>query len=190
MFKSNPKLKTSRAMRPFGVSRLLGCVVAVSAPLATAQNPLSTEHSIQRSADCLPRASRAKESCDPKEVVVRIEKELTVPLDLPPLKLAQCTPSVEIAYTQRDTVVSVEGTLQNKDCAASSGDYTIAISIRNEKNELTTVEFPEPWQRHDDQPVRFTGTYPIGENVDVVRVRPVHLRCTCADAPGEAIGTP
>ena len=110
---------------------------------------------------------------------------MTVPLDLPPAKLVQCTPAVEIAYTQRDTVVSVEGTVQNKDCGASRGDYTLAVSIRNEKNELTTVEFLEPWERQDDQPVRFSGTYPIGANVDLVRVQPVHLRCTCADSAGK-----
>lgn len=182
---SNPQRKTSRATRHFGVVRLLVCVVAVSAPLATAQNPLSNERSIHRSPGCLPRASRAKESCDPKEVVVRIEKEMPVTLDLPPMKLVQCTPAIELAYTQRDTAVSVEGTLENKDCGASRGDYTLAISIRNEKHELTTVEFLESWERQDDQPVRFTGTYPIGANVDLVRVRPVHLRCACADSAGK-----
>ena len=97
------------------------------------------------------------------------------------MKLAQCAATIELAYTQRDTSVSVEGTLENKDCAASSGGYTLAVSIRNENQELTTVEFPEEWQRQDDQPVKLAGTYPIGENVDVVRVRPVHVRCTCAD---------
>src|SRR5262245_56086310 len=179
MFMGNRRLNT--ATRHLGVARLLLCVVALPAPLATAQSPVSTDHSPQRSADCLPRASRAKESCDPNQVVIRIEKELTVPLDLPPTKLVQCAAGIELAYTQRDTAVSVEGTLQNKDCAASSGAYTVAISIRNEKDELTTVEFPESWQRQDDQPVKVIGTYPIGENVDVVRVRPVRLRCTCAD---------
>ena len=78
-------------------------------------------------------------------------------------------------------MVSVEGTVENKDCGPSSGDYNLVVSIRNENHELTTVEFLESWRRQDDQPVRFAGTYPIGENVDVVRVRPFQLRCTCAD---------
>jgi hypothetical protein len=146
---------------------------------------LSTEKSTTRSPGCIPHASRAKESCDPAEVVVRIEKEIAVSIELPPAKLEQCAPTIELAYTQRDTVVSVEGALENKDCAASGGDYTLAVTIRNESNELTTVEFPERWQRQDDQPVKFTGTYPIGGNVDVVRVRPVRVRCMCADPPGD-----
>lgn len=182
---SNRRPKTSGISRHFGVVGLVLCVFAVSAPLATAQNPLSTEKGATHSPGCIPHASRAKESCDPKEVVVRIEKEMTVSVELPPMKLEQCAATIELAYTQRDTMVSVEGTLENKDCAVSSGEYTLAVSIRNENQELTTVEFPEEWQRQDDQPVKFAGTYPIGENVDVVRVRPVHVRCTCADSAGK-----
>jgi len=177
------RLKTSGTIRHFGVVRLLICAVAVSAPLATAQSP-STEQSISRSPGCIPRASRAKESCDSQEVVVRVEKEMTISIELPPPKLEQCAATIELSYTQRDTMVSVEGTLENKVCAASSGDYTLAVSIRNENQEVTTVEFPQAWQRQDDQPVKFAGTYPIGENVDLVRVRPVRVRCTCADPAG------
>ena len=157
-------------------------IVAVSAPSATAQNPLAPR-SAERSPGCLPRATRAKPSCDPVEVVVSVEKEVTFALDLPPAKLVQCAAAIEVTYTQRDTMASVEGTVENKECGPSSGDFKLVVSIRNDDQELTRVEFVESWQREDDQPVRFTGTYPIGENVDLVRVRPVHLRCTCADTP-------
>jgi hypothetical protein len=48
---------------------------------------------------------------------------------------------------------------------------------------MQLLEFFESWQRQDDQPVKFSATYPIGENVDLLRVRPTQSRCTCADAP-------
>jgi hypothetical protein len=50
---------------------------------------------------------------------------------------------------------------------------------------LKTLEFVESWRRDDDQPVKFSADYEIGENVDLVRARSRQLRCTCADTPGE-----
>ena len=79
--------------------------------------------------------------------------------------------------------MGVPGTIAHNTCAASGGDYKLVVSVRNENRELQTLEFFESWQRQDDQPVKFSGVYPIGENVDVVRVRTVQLRCTCADTP-------
>ena len=35
----------------------------------------------------------------------------------------------------------------------------------------------------DDQTVKFAGTYPLGDNVELLRVRPLQLRCTCAGEP-------
>lgn len=157
-------------------------LIAVAAPSATAQNPLAN-NGAQRSPGCLPRATRTRESCDPKQVVVRADKEVEFPLELEPLKLVQCAVVIDIAYTQRDTAVGVEGTIANSVCGASSGDYKLVVSIRNETSGLQRLEFFESWTRQDDQPVKFSGTYAIGENVDVVRVRPVQLRCACADAP-------
>lgn len=158
--------------------------IAFSAPMATAQNPFSPKGA-ERSPGCLPRASRAKESCDPKKTVVRTERELTFPVKLPAPKVAHCAATFDIAYTQRNTAVSVDGTIGNKDCGASSGDYKLAISIRDENGDLKIVEFMESWKRDDDRPVKFSGTYPIGTNADLLRVRPVQVSCTCADAPAE-----
>ena len=163
------------------------CVVAwllaVAGPPAAAQESPSQP---SRSADCLPRATRVTASCDPKQVVIRIEKEMELSLDLPPAKDAQCVATIEIAYTQRDTEVAVEGTIANNVCAASSGDYKLAVSVRNATGGLQMLEFFEAWQRQDDQPVKFSAAYPIGENVDLVRVRPAQVRCTCADVPEDA----
>ena len=180
---SNERPKLSRATGLINAVRIVAFLIAGAAPLATAQNPLSNEKSAHRSPDCLPRATRVGPSCDPKQVVIRVEKDLEVPLELPPMKIRQCAATTEIAYTQRDSTVGVEGTIAHNVCGPSSGDYKLVVSVRNENGELQRLEFFESWQRHDDQPVKFSASYPIGENVDLVRVRTVQLRCTCADVP-------
>ena len=163
---------------------VIAFVIAVAAPLATAQNPLSTEKGITHSPDCLPRATRTRESCDLRQVVVRLpEHEIDASVEFPGLKGVQCAATIEVAYTQRDIDVGVEGTIAHNTCGASSGDYKLVVSVRDQNGELKTLEFLESWQRQDGQPVKFSGIYPIGENVDVVRVRTVQLRCTCADVP-------
>ena len=179
---SKDRSKSCRANASINAVRLGALLIALAAPPATAQNPLSIEKSATRSPDCLPRATRTGPSCDPEQVVVRVEKELEVPLKLRPTTIVQCAATIEIAYTQRDSVVGVEGTIAHNVCGASSGDYKLVVSVRNENSELQTLEFLESWQRQDDQPVKFSGMYPIGQNVDLVRVRTVQLRCTCADA--------
>jgi len=106
-------------------------------------------------------------------------------IELPAQTTAQCDATIALEYTQRDTVVSVEGSIENGTCAASGGDYTIVVSFRGETGELKTLEFGETWQRSDDQPVEFSTDYKIGENADLVGVRSRRLRCVCADTPGD-----
>jgi hypothetical protein len=95
-----------------------------------------------------------------------------------------CQPTMSIMYEQRNDVARVEGTIENPACAACTGDYTIAVRIRDASGESKTIEFPGTWQRADDRPVTFTTDYPIGANVDVVSVRSKSLHCVCA-ASGE-----
>jgi hypothetical protein len=117
---------------------------------------------------------------------VEIEKEATVTVKLPPIETVHCDATFAIDYTQRDSMVSVDGTIENKACAASRGEYKLAVSTRDEHGELQTSDFLESWQREDDQPVRFKRDYPIGKNVDIVRVRPVPLACSCTDKSAES----
>jgi hypothetical protein len=93
-----------------------------------------------------------------------------------------CEPVLAIEYEQRNTVARVEGTIDNKTCAACTGDYTIDVRVRDDSGEFKTLEFPGKWQRADDKPVKFTADYPIGANVDVVSVRPKGVHCVCAAA--------
>lgn len=106
-------------------------------------------------------------------------------VSVPQAMAAGCAAIMELEYSQRNTIANVRGTIDNEDCAASSGDYKLAVKIRDANGELKTLEFPETWQRLDDQPVEFKGEYPIGENVDLVNVRTKQMHCTCAVTPVE-----
>lgn len=177
--------KASAAIGRINTVRLLVLLLLAGlAPQVTAQNPLAPRGA-ERSPDCLPRASRATVPCDPIPVVVHTEKEVTFSLEIPSLKTVHCAAITEVEYTQRDTIVSVEGRVVNTDCAASKGEYRLTVRIRDENHELKTLEFLESWQRQDDQPVKFRGDYPIGENADVVSVRPSQVACTCTETPAE-----
>jgi hypothetical protein len=160
----------------------LSCLVVSAA----AQDPRSPDSAVA-TPDCISTGSRARRACEPqpKSVVAHVETELSVTLELPPPRSASCQATIAVDYSQRNTVASVEGTIGNPDCAASDGDYSIAINIKDENGERKTLEFAESWRRDDDQPVKFSAAYPIGENVDLVNVRPKVLRCTCAAAPAE-----
>jgi hypothetical protein len=133
----------------------------------------------------VPSASRTREGCEPKTVVVEVDKQVAVTLKVPSPNGVYCAATYEVEYAQRDKTVRVEGTITNSNCAASNGEYKLAVSVRDEHGEVKTLDFFESWQRKDDQPVKFKGDYSVGENVDVVHVRPVQLRCTCTDVPTE-----
>lgn len=170
-----------------GLTATSGAVCALCALLSVGVAPPAVaqgaDRDAGRSADCLPSGSRARESCEPTTTVVTTESKISFSLEPPALNTTYCAVTIEIAYTQRDTVASVEGTIHNTDCAASSGEYKVLVVTRSEDSQLTTREFLDSWQRDDEQPVTFNNRYPIGENVDLIRVRAQQTRCTCAAAP-------
>jgi hypothetical protein len=135
--------------------------------------------------ECPPRASRAAPKCEPTPTQTKFELEtkIDVVLELPEQKMLQCAAAIEVEYSQRNTVAGVTGTIDTKDCAAASGEYRVVVSVRNEALELTTLEFEETWQRLDAQPVIFKKDYPIGDGVELVRVRARPVSCTCAGSP-------
>ena len=129
---------------------------------------------------CPPSATRTG-SCDleQQETVIRTEKEISVHIDVPLPETRSCQATISIEYIQRNTIASVTGEIEHPECAASSGDYVIAVSTRDESGELKTTEYTQSWQRNDDQTVQLAADYLIGENVDLVRVRASRLRCSC-----------
>ena len=146
-------------------------------PMAAAQEPPNGE----RSADST-RVTVEKEGTVTR---VTVQSELAIEIEVPAQTTASCEAALALEYTQRGTIARVEGVIENATCAASAGDYTIAIRVRDENGEITILEFDEPWQRSDDQPVEFLTDYPIGEDVELVGVRSRRLRCVCADASGD-----
>lgn len=157
---------------------LLSAVLA--SPAAQAQTTVTGT-----SVECPPRASRAAPKCEPTPTQTKFELEtkIDVVLELPEQKMLQCAAAIEVEYSQRNTVAGVTGTIDTKDCAAASGEYRVVVSVRNEALELTTLEFEETWQRLDAQPVIFKKDYPIGDGVELVRVRARPVSCTCAGSP-------
>lgn len=105
-------------------------------------------------------------------------------LDTAPPAQHRCEAQLVFTYIQNDTVAAVNSTLNNEDCGASSGEYTMLVRFRDEHNELQSLEYPETWQRDDDQAIESSRNYFIGDNVDLVSVRSRKLQCIC-DTAGE-----
>ena len=170
----------------------LSCFVAAAQP---SDNGAPTEQPhVQRTLErrC-PLPTIQSGQAKPLETVVGCETKLDLRLDAPitvsgTLKVPQnayCAATYAVEYTQKDTKVGVAGVIDNKDCAASSGEYKLLVRVRGETGDVKTLDFLGSWQRDDDAPVKFSGDYPIGNNVDLVNVRVVQVRCTCSDAPAE-----
>jgi len=97
----------------------------------------------------------------------------------------KCEASVFFEYFQKNTVAVVNSTLSNPDCGASSGGYTLLVRFRDANNEMQSQEYPETWQRDDDQEIESRKEYFIGDNVDLVAIRSRKLRCICNNAGEE-----
>lgn len=111
-----------------------------------------------------------------------LEKTYEMTFSTTPPARPRCHASLELGFKQIDTLAVVDATLNNPDCAASSGDYTVVARVRDENNETNTLEFPQTWQREDDQTINLHAEYVIGENVDLVSVRPKLVHCLCEPA--------
>lgn len=126
--------------------------------------------------------SRITSGCEEdSSIVLNAEKEVTFTLKLATPETLACEAEINLEYFQRDTVASVEARIENSTCAASAGQYDIEVRIRDDNGETSLLEFSESWQRDDDLPVVSMKDYPIGENVDLVRLRTRGLSCTCAE---------
>lgn len=127
-------------------------------------------------------ASRTREACSvDSPTILRTETEFTLSIELAaPINL-QCKATIGLQYHQRDTIARVNGVIENEACAASSGSYEIEAKVKDENGERKTLVFQESWQRDDDQPVAVAADYPIGENVELIRLRARRLRCKCDD---------
>jgi hypothetical protein len=93
-----------------------------------------------------------------------------------------CESTASIEYFQRGAEADIKATVENPDCAASSGSFVVEITIRADgATESTKLRFAEQWQRDDDAPVVIERRYPIGDDVDLLRARIRKLACRCSD---------
>ncbi len=118
-----------------------------------------------------------------------VEKKYVIKLETTQTTKEYCHVSVDISYLQKSTNVIVDTTLENPDCAASGGSYTVAVKFRDGNSELQTVEYEETWQREDDQPLQSRQEYYMGENVDLINARVKRPKCVCVPIPTEGTDT-
>jgi hypothetical protein len=159
-----PKLRSTRIVSPL--------LLLAFAAAAAADDPK----------DAPQPGARVTVEKDGSKTHVVVEQDVSIKLEIKQKPTAACAATAEFEYQQHDTVAHVAGAIENTQCAASSGDYVLAVSVRDAKGELTTIEFPQQWARSDDQSVKFTHDMPIGPNVDLVNVKTRRLRCTCTEA--------
>ena len=118
---------------------------------------------------------------------VRTEAPLNVSLELPQPAGPQCEATTLTEYQQRNNIARVTGTVSITTCpAGSTGTFNVVARVRDDSGEIKPIEFAEKWQRDDAGDNKFTGDYPIGDNVELVNVRIRDLKCTCAAAPQAA----
>ncbi len=93
-----------------------------------------------------------------------------------------CESTAVLEYYQRGTEAAVETTIENSDCAASSGEFTIETTVRADgQMNSEKASFPETWSRDNNESVVITKRYPIGDDVDLLRVKVRKLRCECSE---------
>ena len=137
-----------------------------------------------------PGGSRMRPNCETQTETVEFEQELKLAFTLNTPPNLQCGATTTTEYQQMNTIARVTGTLEIRDCAAASGEFTVAVRTKDESGVEKPLEFFETWQRSDDQDVSFTNDYPIGDDVELVGVRLRGLTCTCAEAPQEELPAP
>ena len=113
------------------------------------------------------------------EIRIQIEAEHEYATDA-------CEARLEVEYYQKGDSVHVETVLNNEQCDASSGSYTLQVRYRGDDGEVRTADFEELWERSDAEPITLGKDYYVAENIDVMRVRSRGLRCECASAPDDA----
>ena len=121
-------------------------------------------------------------AADDDEQQINNEAEIRHKIELaPPEADNACKAVLELEYYQKGHEVRVNSELTNPDCSASSGTYSIEVRLRDDDGNTSSKSFDEVWARNDAEPIILSRDYLVGDNVDVLRVRPRKLRCECTD---------
>ena len=129
--------------------------------------------------------TQAVSAQEEQESKKHLEIRYKMTISTTPAAEQKCESSIFFEYFQKNTVAVVNSTLSNRDCGASSGGYTVLVRFRDANNETQSLEYPETWQRADDQDIESRKEYFIGDNVDLVTIRSRKLRCICDIAGAE-----
>lgn len=97
-------------------------------------------------------------------------------------KTSHCQATASLDYFQRGAEAQVETSIDTDECGPAQGSYVVKITVRGDGDEEARVlNFDETWERSDDAPVEAKRRYPIGDNVDLLRVKTRKLSCTCTE---------
>lgn len=105
-----------------------------------------------------------------------IKTRTVIPMEL---HIGGCAAKLSMQYWQKGSEAEVESTLSNADCGPSAGEYRLLVRYRDGDGELHTDEYKESWRRSDAEPLVIRKLYPIGDDVDLVRVLSRGLSCYC-----------
>ncbi len=95
---------------------------------------------------------------------------------------SHCQATASLDYFQRGAEAQVETSIDTDECGPAQGSYVVKITVRGDGDEEARVlNFDETWERSDDAPVEAMRRYPIGDDVDLLRVRTRKLSCTCTE---------
>lgn len=123
-----------------------------------------------------------------KEISNTLTKSKTIEIKLES-ESGMCQATASLDYFQRGPEAQVETSIDTDDCAAAKGDYVVKLTIRADGDQESKVlTFDETWERSEDTPVETMRRYPIGDGVDLLRVKTRKLSCTCTDAGEDSTG--
>ena len=164
------------------------CLLSVLATIVSLSTPASERPCKPGSEGFACRAGVEADS--PKRVVdLNGTIEIKKTIKLPPQLIEQtnsCDANLSISSSQMNDRIRIRARIVNKDCAASSGDYTLRILTMNEEGETHLREFPESWSRQNDAPIEVTRNFGMESDVDLIWVRvrtSSQTPCTCNDEP-------
>ena len=93
-----------------------------------------------------------------------------------------CQATASLDYFQRGAEAQVETSVDTDECGPAAGTYVVKITVRGDgDDEPRVLDFEETWERSDDAPVETIRRYPIGDDVDLLRVKTRKLSCTCTE---------
>ena len=158
---------------------MLRCIFSISSIVFLADCAFAQGH-YEANPTPTTKISRSSEhKTKPKEFKVPVEVELEY-------KSAGCEAKLSLEYFQRGENAQVSSTLTNPQCGASFGSYTVQLRYRGDDGELQSRDYEETWKRGDDEPLKATRLYFIGDDVDLVRVKSRSLTCTCSGGDAAA----